>query len=383
MSAPTAAIPCFSPTIRRREMDAVLTCLVDEKVGPGEMNARLSQAVRDFFGAAGAVALRSPELALSYALRALDVSPPRKVIVSALAPSWQYDALRSLGLGPVVVDVDERTGAVGAESAEEGVGAGGSVLLLHEPMGIVPNAEEMGRILSLGIPVIEDVSQSAGAVSVAEAGSDGTLDLGLDEAPAEEKAEEGRRAGTLGVFSIMGLEERDSVTGGGGAVLVAPEKRAWTVLCGLCGSAPRTHSLPDMNSALAFVQLREFQRNEEARRSLASSYARAMAGAGNRANAAFGRGRGDSCPVFPVVLFGSWDEARQYAARKGVEIARAFGDTVLERLSRADGGDGSLASVEGLPRAKSLFLRTALFPLYPRMRSDAAAKVAKILASLP
>ena len=41
-------IQTFSSTIRRKEMDAVLTCMVDEKIGPGELNGRLIQAVKEF-----------------------------------------------------------------------------------------------------------------------------------------------------------------------------------------------------------------------------------------------------------------------------------------------------------------------------------------------
>ena len=40
----------FSSTIRRREMDAVLTCMVEEKIGPGESNLRLIQYVKEYFG---------------------------------------------------------------------------------------------------------------------------------------------------------------------------------------------------------------------------------------------------------------------------------------------------------------------------------------------
>ena len=36
-------IHTYSSTIRRKEMEAVLTCMVDEKIGPGEMNTRLVQ----------------------------------------------------------------------------------------------------------------------------------------------------------------------------------------------------------------------------------------------------------------------------------------------------------------------------------------------------
>ena len=61
-------IQTFSSTIRRKEMDAVLTCMVDEKIGPGELNARLIQTAKEFFSCAGAVALRTPSSALKYAV---------------------------------------------------------------------------------------------------------------------------------------------------------------------------------------------------------------------------------------------------------------------------------------------------------------------------
>ena len=70
------AIETFSPTIRRREMDAVLTCMVEEKLGPGELNARLIQQVKESFGVSGAFAVRSPAIALKYALRALALLRP-------------------------------------------------------------------------------------------------------------------------------------------------------------------------------------------------------------------------------------------------------------------------------------------------------------------
>ena len=62
-------IQTYSTTIRRKEMDAVLTCMVDEKIGPGELNARLIQTVKEFTKCDGAVALRSP--AIASALRLL------------------------------------------------------------------------------------------------------------------------------------------------------------------------------------------------------------------------------------------------------------------------------------------------------------------------
>ena len=81
-------IQTYSTTIRRKEMDAVLTCMVDEKIGPGELNTRLIQLVKEFFKCDGAVALRSPAIALGYALTALELEKGSKVMISALAPGW-------------------------------------------------------------------------------------------------------------------------------------------------------------------------------------------------------------------------------------------------------------------------------------------------------
>ena len=48
-------IQTYSTTIRRKEMDAVLTCMVDEKIGPGELNTRFIQQIKEFFVCDGAV----------------------------------------------------------------------------------------------------------------------------------------------------------------------------------------------------------------------------------------------------------------------------------------------------------------------------------------
>ena len=114
-------IRTYSTTIRRKEMDAVLTCMVDEKIGPGEMNARFIQSVKEFFKCDGAVAVRSPSIALKYAMKALGAESSTTVMISALAPSWQILALEEFGYTPLVLDVDEATALVTADIVSEGI----------------------------------------------------------------------------------------------------------------------------------------------------------------------------------------------------------------------------------------------------------------------
>jgi dTDP-4-amino-4,6-dideoxygalactose transaminase len=329
-------------------MDAVLTCMVGEKIGPGDLNAQLVQYVREFFGVDGAVALRSPSIALKYIFRALDLQSGDGVLLSALAPMWQYQTVEELGFRPLVADVSAETGQVTVETVTEAMQKGAKVLILHETLGFLP---DIPALLELGIPVIEDISQSVGA-SLGE-----------------------KKAGTFGMFSILGLEEQDMLTAGGGAVLMAPGRREWIVLKRLAAEGPVTDVLPDINAALGYVQLKEQPRNEGVRREMHTLYMGSLMQRGSHKTfIQTGDTAVQAIYSFPVILSSGYKEIKQYAARKEIDILSAFDKTIAASLED---------NLEGCINAKSLLLRCALFPLYPRLGSSRAAKVAKVLATLP
>ena len=350
-------IQTYSSTIRRKEMDAVLTCMVDEKIGPGELNARLIQQVKEFFKCDGAVALRSPAVALKYILLSLDFEKNSKIMISALAPAWQYQVVESLGYDPIVLDVSETDSLVTVEQIQKGIQDGGRLLILHETEGILPDFDQ---ILSLGIPVVEDISQSAGA-SVALKNEDGS------------DSEERKRAGLFGVYTILGLEEKDVITAGGGAVLMAPGRREWIVLKKFTDEAPLTDLLPDINSALAWVQLKEFNRNENTRREIFNLYQHSCMIGRHKTFARDMEGGSTMCS-FPLILNSSFKDVKAYTAKKDIEIQMAFAGSVIALKDELS---------QSCIHAKSLLLRTAHFPLYPRLSQVQAAKIGKVLGTLP
>lgn len=350
-------IQTYSATIRRKEMDAVLTCMVDEKIGPGELNSKLISQVKEFIKCDGAVALRSPAIALKYALQAIGLEPGAKIMVSALAPAWQYQSLVSMGFEPLVLDVDESNGLVNEQIVGEGIKKGGKLLLLHETEGILPNLNE---IVKLGVPVIEDISQSAGA--------DVLVENENEDAPQESKM-----AGTFGVFSILGLEERDAITAGGGAVLISPGRREWIVLKKYVDEAPLTDLLPDINAALAWVQIKEYPRNEKTRKELFAMYRQACL-IGRHKMYARKTETGSTACCFPLVLSSSYKDVKQYAAKKEIEIRAAYENSIIALKDELS---------ETCIRAKSLFLRCVHIPLYPRLTRAESAKIVKVLSSLP
>lgn len=327
-------------------MDAVLTCMVSERIGPGEMNGKFMQLVKELFTVEGSIILRSASIALLYALEALAAEPGTGVVISALAPVWQYQTLIKAGFTPVIADVHPDTALMTSETIAEAVQRGGRIILFHETAGSVPDFEE---ILALNLPLIEDISQSAGTM------------IG------------DKMAGRFGVFSLLGLEENDILTSGGGAVLIAPNKREAIILNKMRDEAPLTDILPDINSALAYVQLKELNRNSQLRQEIKTLYLRSLL-QGRHKTFPQNENTISSVYSFPVILSSGYKEVKQYTNRKEVEIELAFSGSVAAYL-----GD----ELAGCIQAKSLLMRCVLFPLYPRLGASNAAKIAKLLATLP
>ena len=343
-------IQLYSSTIRRKEMDAVLSCMVEEKTGPGELNQKLVQFVKEYYGVSGAVALRSPSLALKYAIKSFRLEENSKIMISALAPDWQYSAIEELGYEPIILDVSANNGLVEIEKIQQGMVDGGRVLLYHETCGLLPNMEEL---LELGVPVIEDISQSCLA-SIGE-----------------------KKAGTFGVFSILGMEERDLLTSGGGAILLAPQTRDWSVLKNIVEKGPVTDKMPDMNAALAYIQLKEANKNEEIRRQMYEMYIRSLMQGRHKSLISAVENEIQAIYSFPVVLESGMKDVKQYTSKKDIEIGPTFEGSVVAKR----GEEGDVA--EKCVNAKSLLLRCVNFPLYPMLGSTQASKIAKILATLP
>ena len=338
-------IPVYSSTIRRPEMDAVLTCMVEEKVGPGEANQKLIKLICDTYLAESAFAFRSPAIALYYVLKALDLPEKAGVMLSALAPAWQYLEILKQGFTPIVLDVDPANLLVSLPAVEEGMKNGGRVLILHETLG---NLHTIEALIGLGIPVIEDISQSAGAV-YAET-----------------------RAGSFGSFTVLGLEARDILTAGGGAILFSTNKKNCAVLKNIISNAPITDFLPDINAALAVIQVKNMDKNRQLRAEIYDLYVQALLQTKHK-TLVFSENLQSPIYSFPVILENSVKEVKNYANRKEIEVELAFADSIASYL-----GEKNTCMC-----AASLALRTVLFPLYPRLGIKNAAKISKVLGTLP
>jgi len=336
-------IEVYSPTIRRKEMNAVLTAMVEDRIGPGEQAKFLVQTAREMIKFDYCLSLRSPAIALYLALKSLNLEKGQGVLISALSPLYYLRVIEDIALVPHYCDVDLSTACVSRETVSKAIEDGQDIkcMVLHHTLGFVPDAD---AVAELGFPVVEDCSHSYGT----------------------ETEERG-----AAVFTILGLEERDMLTSGGGALLYSLNRRDSALLRG-SGDLPPEYGLPDMNAALAVVQFREAAKNLLKRREIADLYTQSAIRIRHKM---FIQQKSEyNNYAFPLILETGVNDVKSYARRKDIVVESAFENTLA--------GSG-IVPPEKCPHAYSLSLRTVLFPLYPRLGMAKAGKVAKLIMTLP
>jgi len=397
-------IEVYSPTIRRREMDAVLTAMVEEKIGPGDRNRLLIQTAKEYLHFDFALALRSPAVALFQALKAL-TKPGQHVIISALSPRYYLQVLQDLRLTPVYCDVTydfpcmtrdlietaiikEKESAAArlstlepaAEmSRDDNSGPAASsfeiaAIVLHHTLGFTPDALSISE---LGIPIIEDISQSYGFWLKPESKKDEEASSDEKSAKKDDKSFKSQSSNSqssisqfAGVFCILGLEERDMLTSGGGALLFAMNRKDSALLRNFASLADE-YCLPDINSALAVVQFKEAQRNLERRRDIAEVFVKASLRARHKRFIPINDN--EYCNYsFSLVLETGLKDVIAYAKKKEIILENAFVNTA-----------SGAGITDKCPVSNSLVLRTVLFPLYPRLRSQDVERISRLIMTLP
>ena len=360
-------IEVYSPTIRRKEMDAVLTAMVEEKIGPGDRNRLLIQTAKEQLHFDFALALRSPAVALQLALQSLCIKSGQAVIISALSPRYYLQVLQDLQLVPLFCDVSFDFPCMTKDSIENAVqkkpfDLNVSAVILHHTLGFVPDC---ASIAELGYPVIEDISQSYGSwinPSIKKNDNDNH----------ENKSDNFLL--TSGVFYILGLEEKDMLTSGGGALLFAMNRKEASLLRNYNGIADE-YCLADINAALAVVQFKEIYRNIEKRNEISSMYKQACLSLASRTKHRrfISKSENDNNYFsFSLVLETGLKDVVAYAKKKEIQLDNAFDKTIA-----------GFGVCENCPFSNSLALRTVLFPMYPRLRSSEVERVSRLIMTLP
>ena len=353
------SIPVFKPSIRRRDMHSVLSCLITDVIGPAVIAEDLAASVSGEYGFEGGLALREYVRAVGLIFEALALGKGDAVILSPLSPPAYSAAIRARGLVPVFADVNSRDACIDPESAAAAAAdQRARALIVHAPLGRVP---DMAALAQIGLPLIADIGEALGARD---------------------------NQGCLGASCrclLVPMEPDGVATAGGGTLALAGEKADLQALRRAAETLTPDAFLPDLNASLGLVQWREYPEALEARDLIDEVYRKALMNGRHRTLISPPQSQGGeeeqeqeearAVPYsFPVVLASGMGEVRRYARKKGVETLPAFADRILDDYPEA---------AEHCPNAKSLMMSTLLFPLYPTLGKKNVQLVAKVLSTLP
>lgn len=342
-----ALIPFYKPTIRRKDMDAVLQTMVDERIGPGDRAQEFLKGFCALTSTKEGIALRSYVDALVAALKLCNIGQGSKVGVSILSPSVYEVAIESLGAEVLLGDINPDNGCLSLSEATRLVSEGASALLIHEPMCQIPYECDYRQT---GVKVIEDISQS--------------LDSFYEET----------KAGSFGDLVVCAFEQDCLISTGGGAALVFNDHAFAAPLQELYQRVRSFEELPDMNAALGIIQLNNLPFQMTKRREFYSLFRKSLLKTPHKL---FGIGNIDFEPNgygFCAVLDSRAEDAVKFANKYQVSAQKTFADSL-----------GTLHSqrFDLYPNAVPPLLRALSFPTYPFLKQGDVEMLMKVISHLP
>ena len=114
----------------------------------------------DYLGVSHVIGVGNGTDALTIALRALGVGPGDEVICPSLTFYATAEAVVNAGARPVFCDVDPDTGCATADTVRPLVGPRTKAIV---PVHLFGNVAPVPELSELGVPVLEDAAQAAGA----------------------------------------------------------------------------------------------------------------------------------------------------------------------------------------------------------------------------
>jgi dTDP-4-amino-4,6-dideoxygalactose transaminase len=340
-------VPLVRPTLRRKDYNNVLNCLVTDQIAAGPLNQEFAAALSKILAAAGGVALVSYRSCIESALQLLELQEGDGVVLSALAPRGYLQALEACRLKALIADVEPDRPLPSVDHVQQLVADGAKAIVLCYTLGCLPAGDELFR---LGVPVLEDVSQAAGGF--------------WGDMPC----------GARGRAAVLSLDPGGLITAGCGGAVFTSDRRSVKILKEIAGRTHGGELLPDMNAALGINQLRELPRFLQKREEIAAVLREALQR--SRHGCLLEEG-GSVNSSFPVVVKQGRPEVRRYAEKRGIQTEAAFSDAV----HTVEVAPTSPAAP--FPNAGQLLWRTLLFPLYPSLARKDIQLLCKVLSTLP
>lgn len=268
-------LPFSRPALGEEELAAVQAVFASGWITTGPQNAALEQAFCQLTGNQHAIAVSSATAGMHVTLMALGIQPGDEVITPSLTWVSTLNIITLLGATPVMIDVDRDNLMVSAEQIEAAITPRTRAIVPVHYAGAPADIDALRAVSARhNIPLIEDAAHAVGCYHKGRhVGQQGTAIFSLHAIKNITCAEGGivvtddaqlaDRLRSL-KFHGLGVDAYDRHTHG-------RKPQAEVIMPGF------KYNLPDINAAIALVQLQKLPAINARRQAIAARYLRELA----------------------------------------------------------------------------------------------------------
>ena len=268
-------LPFSRPALGEEELAAVQAVFASGWITTGPQNAALEQAFCQLTGNQHAIAVSSATAGMHVTLMALGIQPGDEVITPSLTWVSTLNIITLLGATPVMIDVDRDNLMVSAEQIEAAITPRTRAIVPVHYAGAPADIDALRAVSARhNIPLIEDAAHAVGCYYKGRhVGQQGTAFFSLHAIKNITCAEGGivvtddaqlaDRLRSL-KFHGLGVDAYDRHTHG-------RKPQAEVIMPGF------KYNLPDINAAIALVQLQKLPAINARRQAIAARYLRELA----------------------------------------------------------------------------------------------------------
>ena len=268
-------LPFSRPALGEEELAAVQAVFASGWITTGPQNAALEQAFCQLTGNQHAIAVSSATAGMHVTLMALGIQPGDEVITPSLTWVSTLNIITLLGATPVMIDVDRDNLMVSAEQIEAAITPRTRAIVPVHYAGAPADIDALRAISARhNIPLIEDAAHAVGCYYKGRhVGQQGTAIFSLHAIKNITCAEGGivvtddaqlaDRLRSL-KFHGLGVDAYDRHTHG-------RKPQAEVIMPGF------KYNLPDINAAIALVQLQKLPAINARRQAISARYLRELA----------------------------------------------------------------------------------------------------------
>ncbi len=334
------------PTITRKELEAVLDCLINDDLVAGESVKNFESTMAKMIGLKYALATTSLTAAYHLVFKALEIGDSDEIIMPSYFSQAPLSALSMTGGKAVLVDIEKDSVFPALDEIKGMITEKTKAVIIGHLFGFhypVQGLEE------LAVPIIEDISHAIGTE--------------IDEVPT----------GRIGTYTVASFDPAGIITTGNGGMVFTNNSKSFSIMKDFRGNNGEhlhfDYSMTDFQGAMGISQLAKLADLLHRRREIARIYHESIRITPHKTP--FQYNDRFAYQAFPVLFNLSNDKIESYWRKNRIEVIRPIACPV-HSLMGLNGSD--------FPNSERFSKKLFSLPLYPTLTRKDVEKISKNLA---